>query len=173
MIEKLPTDGEERKLKIESVITAYEIPEGPAGADMGDYEEDMFRGAGDDGDGTQKLEIVTPAAVSEKNGRVTVTYDDSEILGNPKSVTQVTYTLDEPHVVTVIRSGAFSSMFIVEEGRHNSGEYKMGPYVLPVAVYGRRVKNSVVGGVGTIELDFTVELSGSDTQRTRMKFTLS
>ena len=173
MIEKLPTDGEERKLKIESVITAYEIPDGPAGADMGDYEEDMFRGAGDDGDGTQKLEIVTPAAVSEKCGRVTITYDDSEILGNPKSVTQVTFTLDEPHVVTVIRSGAFSSMFIVEEGRHNSGEYKMGPYVLPVAVYGRRVKNSVVGGVGIIELDFTVELSGSDTQRTRMKFTLS
>lgn len=173
MIEKLPTDGEERKLKIESVITAYEIPDAPAGAELEELEEDMLCVAGDDGDGTQKLEIVTSAAVCEKNGRVTVTYDDSEILGNPKSVTQVTFTLDEPHVVTVIRSGAFSSMFIVEEGRHNSGEYKMGPYVLPVAVYGRRVKNSVAGGVGIIELDFTVELSGSDTQRTRMKFTLS
>ena len=173
MIEKLPTDGVERRLKIESVITAYEIPDGPTGTDMGDYEEDMFRGAGDDGDGTQKLEIITPAAVSEKGGRVTITYDDSEILGNPKSVTQVTFTLDEPHVVTVIRSGAFSSLFIVEEGRHNSGEYKMGPYVLPVAVYGKRVKNSVKEGKGMIELDFTVELSGSDTQRTRMKFTLS
>ncbi len=173
MIERLPTDGEERKLKIESVITAYEIPDAPAGAEMGDFEDDMFCGEGDDGDGTQKLEIVTFAAVSEKNGRVTITYDDSEILGNPKSVTQVTFTLNEPRLVTVIRSGAFSSMFIVEEGRHNSGEYKMGPYVLPVAVYGRRVKNTVTGGVGTIELDFTVELSGSDTQRTRMKFTLS
>ena len=171
MIEKLPTDGEERKLKIESVITAYEIPDVPDGADMGDLEDDMFCGA--EGDGTQKLEIVTTAAVSQKNGRVTITYDDSEILGNPKSVTQVTYTLDEPRVITVMRSGAFSSMFIIDEGRHNSGEYKMGPYALPVAVYGRRVKNGVSDGVGIIELDFTVELSGSNTQRTRMKFTLS
>ena len=179
VFEKLPTDGIPVKLKIQSVITAYDLPEMNFGGDFvfGEAEETgedlMNEVTGEGEDGPQKLEIVTTGAVCEKDGRVTVTYDDSEILGNPKSLTQVTFMKDEPGYITVIRSGAFSSILIVEQGKHNSGEYKMGPYAIPVTVFGRRVINNISDGEGILELDFAIELSGSDTQRTRMKFTLT
>ncbi len=177
VFEKLPTDGVEVKLKLRSVITAYDLPDMTYGPDLSlpedDAEELLSEFMGDGEDGPQKLEIVTTATVCEKDGRVTITYDDSEILGNPKSLTQVTFMKDEPGYITVIRSGAFSSILIVEQGRHNQGEYKMGPYAIPVTIFGRRVINTVSDSEGILELDFVIELSGSDTQRTRMKFTLS
>ena len=123
-------------------------------------------------DGPQKLEQVTVASYSEENGRVTITYDDSEILEMPDTLTQVTYTVDDPGCVSIVRSGALRSMITLEEGKRNMGEYKIGPYSLAVAFYGRRVKNTVKDGTGEIELDYTVEMNGSGTSRTKMKLIL-
>jgi hypothetical protein len=78
--EKLPTDGREIKLTVSSLIFEGGVPE----SFMDNVE---FMAAGDDTDddfaedeGPQTLEQVTVAAYAEENGRVTVTYDDSEIL---------------------------------------------------------------------------------------------
>ena len=61
---------------------------------------------------------------------------------------------------------------MAQEGKRNIGEYRLGPYSIPVSFYGRRVKNTVKNGLGVIELDYTVEMSGSDASHTKMKLIL-
>jgi uncharacterized beta-barrel protein YwiB (DUF1934 family) len=171
--EKLPTDGIEVKLTLSSLIYENDIP-----SSMKDSLEFVSEDSGDDeeyfdeGDGPQKLEQVTVASYSEADGRVTVTYDDSEVLDMPETLTQVTFSVSDPECVSIVRSGALRSMITVEEGKRHVGEYRFGPYSIPVTFYGRRVKNSVKNGVGVIELDYTVEMVGSDASHTKMKLTL-
>ena len=170
--EKLPIDGREIKLTVSSLIFEGGVPE----SFMDNVE---FMAAGDDTDddfaddeGPQTLEQVTVAAYAEENGRVTVTYDDSEILDMPETLTQITFSVSDPGCVSIVRSGALRSMITVEEGKRNIGEYRLGPYSIPVSFYGRRVKNTVKNGLGVIELDYTVEMSGSDASHTKMKLIL-
>lgn len=170
--ERLSTDGREIKLTVSSLIFEGGVPES-----MMDNVEYLAAGGDDDEfyegeDGPQRLEQVTVAVYSEENGRVTVTYDDSEILDMPETLTQITFSVTDPGCVSIVRSGALRSMITVEEGKRNMGEYRLGPYSIPVAFYGRRVVNSVRDGVGTIELDYTVEMNGSDASHTKMKLTL-
>lgn len=124
-------------------------------------------------EGPQRLEQVMLATFSEENGRVTISYDDSEILELPPTLTQITFTRDEPGLVSIIRSGGLKSMITVEEGRRHSGEYRFGPYSMPMAFYGRRVRNGIADGEGTLELEYAVEMSGTDTQITKMQITVS
>ncbi|MBR6807150.1 MAG: DUF1934 domain-containing protein [Clostridia bacterium] len=170
--DKLPVDGTPVKLTVSSVIYENAIPDSLvdiAEADEIDNDEDTCL---EEADSPQKLEQVTVASYSELDGRVTVTYDDSEILDMPETLTQITFKTDEPGCVCIVRSGALRSMVTVEAGKTNMGEYSFGPYTMPIAFYGRRVVNTVKDGVGTIELDYTVEISGSDTSHTKMKLTL-
>ena len=165
--EKLPVDG------VSSVIVEGKIPDSVMDTvDFPEDDEELDEYAPEDEDGPQKFEQVTVASYSEVDGRVTVTYDDSEVLEMPETLTQITFTADEPGCVSIIRSGALSSMITVEEGKRNMGEYKFGPYSIPVSFYGRRVNNMVRDGVGVIELDYTVEMSGAGTSHTKMKLKL-
>ena len=63
-------------------------------------------------------------------------------------------------------------MFVLEEGRRHTCEYNAGFMKIPMCFYAKRVKNTVSKGRGTIELDYTVELNGAETQRTKMKITV-
>ena len=173
--EKLPAEGEEIKLCIRSIVYANGIPEMPASFGDGFLPDEEFADEGDEGDADypQKIEQVMLATLSEENGRVTISYDDSEILELPPTLTQITFTKAEPGLVSIVRSGGLKSMIIVEEGRRHTGEYRLGPYSIPVSFYGRRVRNGICDGDGTLELEYAVEMSGSDTQITKMKITVS
>ena len=174
--EKLSAAGKEVKLRIRSVIYANGVPDSLPSWDENFSEEEFEEPSdidGGDGDYPQHLEQVMLASFSEENGRVTVSYDDSEILELPDTLTQITFTRADPGMITIVRSGGLSSMIIVEEGKRHTGEYRLGPYSIPVSFYGRRVRNTVGDGEGTLELEYAVEMSGNDTQITKMQITLS
>ena len=175
-IEKLSTDGFEVKLKIVSAIYSHGMPETPAFDEMDlvpEYDEcEEFEDSPLD-DGAERIEQVTLASYSDDGGRVTITYDDSEVLDTPQTTTQVTFSKAEPGLISIVRSGGLSGMIVIEEGRHHTGDYRIGPYSLPVAFYGKRVKNTLKDGEGKLELDYTVEIGGADAQRTKMTLTVT
>lgn len=182
-IENLPTSGESVRIKIESV-TYQGLPGGSPDSDVvyeegeSDFPVDIEDAAlramsAESADtGPIRTEFVTEGKYNFSAGRITVTYDESELLEIPGAVTQVTFRKDEPNLVAIVRSGTVSSMFVLEEGRHHVCEYNVGFMRIPMCFYARRVRNTVSRGVGIIELDYNVEMNGSVTQRTKMKITV-
>lgn len=154
------------------------MPESPVIDECADWlecdaDEDESEAADDMPQGPEEISQTASASYSDADGRVTITYDDSELLEMPQTTTQITFLKSEPSVVSIVRSGSLSGMIVIEEGRHHTGEYRFGPYSLPVSFYGRRVSNAIADGEGVLELDYTVEISGADAQRTKMKITVT
>ena len=187
-IESLPSEGCEIRLTIESDII-QPIPPAPPSEPSGEVEydtDDEFpydiedaamkylesRETGDT-DGTQHLVQDTTAVFAVEDGRATVSYDDSEMLGMPKTLTQITFSFDEPDTVEIVRTGGVSSMFVISRGKRHLCEYKVGPMSLSVTFRGIKVENTVTrDGTGEICLDYVVEMGGAVTQRTRMRMVL-
>ncbi len=181
---RLPTDGIPVKLKIvsalsegapvpvEDVADQYDEPVSETPEDIEDAAL-RYMDADEAPTGVQRLEQVTEARFSAENGRVTITYNDSEMLEIPDTVTQVTFSTEEPGVVAIVRSGGLNSMFVIEEGRRHVSKYSVAGYSLPLCFYGRKVANNIGDGEGTLELDYVVEMNGSVTQHTKMILTLT
>ncbi len=123
-------------------------------------------------DTTERFSETVAAVYAEENGRVTVSYGNVNPQGGEYSLTQVTYRTDEPGVISIVRSGDTSSMYVIEEGKRHLCQLRSGPYALEVTFYGRKVVNTISDGEGEIFLDYSVEMGGSAGQRTRLKITL-
>ncbi len=120
----------------------------------------------------QKVEQVTVGKYSEKDGRVTITYDESELLGMPETLTHITFSKNEPNVVAIVRSGAMTSTFVLEKGRHHICEYNMGFASIPLCFYAREVKNTVENGKGTLQLNYLIEINGAVSQSVKLNITV-
>lgn len=120
-------------------------------------------------DNCERLEQNLEAVFCEHNGRVTVSYDDSEFSEGARVLTQITYLSDDPKCVAIIRSGDASSMYVLEENRRHTCEIRTGGLSLPLVFCARRVINNFTESEGELFLDYVVELSGAVTQRTKMK----
>lgn len=187
-IETLPTGGDTVRLQIESVIystspsDSSSRPEPVESEEYGsadgpplDIEDAALRAMScDDGeeDSPLRTSLVTEGKYCFAEGRVTVTYDESELLQAPGTLTQITFKKKEPKLVAIVRSGTLPGMLVLEEGRRHMCEYNVGFMKLPVTLYASRVKNTISHGAGTLELDYTVELSGGGAQRAKMKITV-
>lgn len=185
-IETLPTEGSDVKLKITSVTYETPFPNvgGKAPSDVVyeegesdfpvDIEDAALRclSAEADDDGPLRTEFVTVGKYADEGGRITITYDESEILQTPGTLSQITFRKDEPGLVAIVRTGAIKSMFVLEAGRRHVSEYDMGFIKIPMCFCATRVVNTVKDGAGFIELIYRVEMNGSQTQRTKMKITL-
>ena len=186
-LEQLPTSGDAIRLRIVSQIAQKDAPlpyeeafggsDGEAAEFDDAFPEDIEDAAlryldsrsEEHGEELTRIEQNTEAALSVQNGRVTISYDDSELSEGLPTLTQITFTLDEPKLVAIVRSGGTSSMYILEEGRRHVCELSAGGMTLPVTFSTGRVRNTVSDGAGVILLEYTVEISGAVSQHTIMK----
>ncbi len=190
-IETLPTGGESVRLRIESVIYSGSSNSAPSPAERGfseaaddffevsdapcDIEDAALRAMeqkDDRDDGPLRTNLITEGKYCFAEGRITVTYDESELLQTPGTLTQITFKKKEPKLVAIVRSGTLPGMLVLEEGRRHLCEYNVGFMKLPVTLYASRVKNTISHGAGTLELDYTVEMNGGGAQRAKMKITV-
>ena len=187
-IESLPGEGKKIRLTIESEIIGPSSPKAPGEPseeveydtddefpyDIEDAAMKYLEGREEKaGDGTQHLVQDTVADFAAEDGRITISYDDSEMLGMPKTLTQITFSEDDRGTVEIVRTGSVSSMFVIGRGKRNLCEYKVGTMSLSVTFRGIRVDNTVnADGTGEIYLDYTVEMGGAVTQHTRMRIVL-
>ena len=119
----------------------------------------------DDGLGDE-IEMMTEALLTQKDGRISVTYKEkTEGLENVK--TSVSFMEDDRNIITVCRGGGGEG-FVIEDGKRNFSLYRTPYGIIEMCVYGKKVENTLTEDGGEIAMDYSVELKGMCAQRTKM-----
>ena len=117
-------------------------------------------------DGTYELTTGGEFDFSEK---VTVRYREDALSEDGECMTEISFSPDDPKSITVTRTGAQMSIFLIEEGKRQISVYKTPYGPLEMCTYARRVDNKISDEGGTLILDYAVELRGMTAQKTKMK----
>ena len=143
---------------------------GASRADMKNAEEsvndiisDMFE------DDSEKLDIFTEGTLTYSDGRISVSYNETELTGMEGTTTTITFMTDEPGIITMLRTGSVYTALTLEEGNRHICVYKAQGVPFELYTNAKRIRNSVTEDGGTLELIYTVETSGADTQFNHLK----
>ncbi len=112
------------------------------------------------------LEVRTQGTITEEDGRITLSYDETELTGMEGSTTHVSFSPDTPQLVTMLRSGAVSTALVFEAGVRHICVYDTPVMPFEICIYARDVKNTLTMDGGSILLDYLVEIHGADAERT-------
>ena len=94
---------------------------------------EMFRGIieefGDDVDfsnifkdtdeGEEVLEVRSVGTLKRKNGRIVLSYEETELTGMDGATTTVSFAERDPSVITMLRYGTISTALVFEEGKRH------------------------------------------------------
>lgn len=117
------------------------------------------------------VEINTVGRFSVCEGRVEISYEETEVTGMEGSTTALTYMTDNEGVVSMIREGAVSTALVFEEGKRHHCVYNTPFMPFQVCVHTLKVDNRMSDG-RYIELDYIVEIRGARAERTRFRMEL-
>ena len=117
--------------------------------------------------GPEVFEIRTEGTMTRGDGRVTVSYAETEATGMEGSHTAVSFSEAEPSVVTMTREGGVSTNLVFESGKRYRGVYQT-PY-MPFEICVRTLKvENCLSGVGTLTLDYVIEIRGAKAERNKL-----
>ena len=119
-----------------------------------------------DQDAEMSLELRTAGTLSEKNGRMILSYDETELTGMQGSTTQVSFSKKAPNLITMLRSGAVSTALVFEQGVRHICVYNTEVMPFEICIYARSVKNDLTMEGGSIQLDYLVEIHGAAAEHT-------
>ena len=160
------------RMKIKSV--RYEMPEllfsqaiSEAAEEILDVKinEDILNSAEDDA-----MEINTDAILSTEDGRVEFSYDESEITGMEGSKTSLSYAMNNPSLVSMIRTGTVSTSLVFEQGKRHHCVYKTPYMPFEVCVHTLKVDNKLATEK-TLYIDYIIEIRGAKAERTKLSMT--
>ena len=116
----------------------------------------------------ESIEINTVGVMKAENGRVEVSYDETEATGMDGSTTALTYMENEKGVVSMIREGTVSTALVFESGKRHHCLYNT-PY-MPFEICVRTLKvDNRLADLGYIDLDYVVEIRGAKAERTKFR----
>ena len=140
---------------------------------MEDFLLDTLLGPPADEEDGDTLELTTDAVLTLENGRFSLWYPESELSGMPGVVTRITFLEEDPSLVSVIREGILSSVFVIEQGKQHTGSYQIsGIGELDVAVRTHTLKNHMNLSGGTLEMGYFVRIGGLATTSVQMRVTI-
>lgn len=120
-----------------------------------DDEEDML------------LEIRTQGVLSrDADGRISLTYDETELTGMEGSTTTVTFAESDPDTVTMLRYGSVTTTLVFEQERRHICVYETPIMPFEICIYARKVQNELGMDGGSILLDYLIEIHGAKAERT-------
>ena len=152
---------EEVRIKIRSV--RYEVE---ASLFSEENENELFDLLGSDEPET--VEINTVGRSVRKDGRVEISYEETEVTGMEGSTTAVSFLEADSGIVTMIRDGAVSTALVFEEGKRHHCVYNTPFMPFQVCVHTLKVDNKRLAE-GTVELDYIVEIRGARAERTKFR----
>lgn len=130
-------------------------------------EEGAVFAEGEDGEVEQDvIEMTTEGVLRIADGRVEISYDESELTGMEGARTCVSFAADAPELVTMMRGGTVSTALVFEPHRRHICVYHTPYMPFEVCVYASRVENRLLE-LGTLKLDYIIELRGAQAERTR------
>ena len=104
--------------------------------------------------------------------RVSIAYDEGELSGMEGSRTTICFQKDNPAQVEMLRTGSVKTALFFEAGRRHEAVYQTPLAPFTVCVQTERVSNAIEA-MGTLELDYIVELKGAQAERTKMRIVIS
>ena len=152
---------EEVRIKIRSV--RYEVE---ASLFSEENENELFDLLGSDEPET--VEINTVGRSVRKDGRVEISYEETEVTGMEGSTTAVSFLEADSGIVTMIREGAVSTALVFEEGKRHHCVYNTPFMPFQVCVHTLKVDNKLLTE-GTVDLDYIVEIRGARAERTKFR----
>ena len=114
----------------------------------------------------ERMEINTEGVFSVSDGRVEVSYDESEATGMSGSRTAVSFDVNDEGIITMLRSGSVSTALVFEKGKRHHCVYSTPYMPFEICVKTIDVKN-LIAEAGTLELDYVIEIRGAKAERNR------
>ena len=158
----------EKEIRIKIKSVRYEVGESLFSELVEDGEFDLSM-LGDSQPDPEVIEINTFGKKKSENGRIDISYEESEVTGMDGSTTSISYDTSAIGVVSMIREGAVSTVLVFEEGKRHHCVYNTPFMPFEVCVHTLKVENNLEG-VGSLSLDYVVEIRGAKAERT--KFTM-
>ena len=121
----------------------------------------------DSDDGPEISEMVVEGKLKWALGRFELKYTESELSGMEGSVAAITFSLDDPSLVTLMRSGMVNTAIVFEKGKRNICAYNTPFMPFEVCVQAFKVKNKLHID-GTLYVDYAVEIRGAEAQRCKL-----
>ena len=119
----------------------------------------------------ETVEINTVGRFKNQDGRVEISYDETEVTGMEGSTTAVTFMESESEVVSMIREGAVSTALVFEEGKRHHCVYNTPFMPFQECVHTLKVVNRLTDE-GYLDLDYIVEIRGAKAERTKFRLEL-
>ena len=117
-------------------------------------------------DESETVEMRTAATLTEKDGRIELAYDETELTGMEGSTTVLSFEESAPGVLTMLRYGAVSTALVFEEGKRHICAYETPYMPFEICIQTKTVRNRMTMDGGTVELDYLVEIHGAKAERT-------
>ena len=116
------------------------------------------------------IELESEGVMRVKDGRLEISYEETELTGMAGSTTAVSFEEGAPGLVTMIREGSVNTVLVFEENRRNICAYETEYMPFEICIHTYAVDNKITRDGGMLSLDYVIEIHGSATERT--KFTL-
>ena len=116
------------------------------------------------------IELESDGVMNIKDGRLEVSYEETELTGMAGSITAVSFEESAPELVTMIREGSVNTVLVFEENKRNICAYETEYMPFEICIHTYKVENCLTRDGGTLSLDYVIEIHGSAAERT--KFTL-
>ena len=135
-------------------------------------EGDFFTPQNED-EKEEKIEISTEGVLSLDGGKLTVSYDETELTGMEGAHTVLEFSTEEPGAVTMTRSGSASTSMMFKENSRCMSTYETGVFPLEMCITTKSVENTLDMNGGKIIIDYTVEIHGVCMERTYLTVTVT
>ncbi len=165
---KRMNNTEEVRIRLKS--TRYEVDASLFSAD-GEAEDGLRVILADREAEPETIEINSLGRLSRVNGRVEISYDETEVTGMEGSTTAISFMEEADGVVSMIREGAVSTALVFEEGKRHHCVYNT-PF-MPFEVCVRTLKvNNRLSEDRYLDLDYVIEIRGAQAERTKFRMEL-
>lgn len=119
----------------------------------------------------EQIEINTLGILEKADGRVQISYEETQATGMEGSSTAVSFLEGDPGMVSMIREGVVSTALVFEAGKRHHCLYQTPFMPFEVCVYTKKVENRLLDE-GYLELDYMIEIRGARAERTQFRMEL-
>ncbi len=113
------------------------------------------------------LEIRTQGELTrDADGRISLSYDETELTGMEGSTTTVSFAENAPETVTMLRYGSVTTTLVFEQEQRHICVYETPIMPFEICIYARRVENGLSMDGGSMLLDYLIEIHGAKAERT-------
>lgn len=130
-----------------------------------DDDLEMSELYGDIDDGDDATEIISEGRfISDNDGNIEISYDESEISGMAGTVCRIVFNKRSPGLVSMIREGSVNTMLSFEEGKRHKSAYNTPYMPFQLAINTLEVDNRLLED-GELYLNYVIEISGLGSER--------